>query len=225
VGRDRFVNGKIAIQRFGVWGLLLDDGYQYLQLHRDLNILLIDSQIGFGDRHLLPRGVLREPLTSLGRADLFVLTKVDDARQCRALEDELHELHAIGPSIPLFHSHYEPVGLVGPEGEREDLSSVRGKRVLAFSGIANPKDFSSLLRKCQMEVIKELMFPDHYRYTARDLNSIRKKARDVDWVVTTEKDMVKLHHLSIGLLPLRALRIEAKIWEEEAFFKKVMELF
>ena len=83
VGKDRFMTGQMALERFGVRGLLLDDGYQHLHLHRDLNILLIDSNVGFGDGHLLPRGILREPLSHLQRADLFVLTKVEDIKACQ----------------------------------------------------------------------------------------------------------------------------------------------
>jgi tetraacyldisaccharide 4'-kinase len=72
IGKDRFTNGRVALQQFGIKGLLLDDGYQHLPLRRDLDILLIDSHIGFGDHHLLPRGILREPLSHLRRAHLFI---------------------------------------------------------------------------------------------------------------------------------------------------------
>lgn len=222
IGKDRFLNGQMALQRFGVRGLLLDDGYQHLPLHRDLNILLIDSQIGFGDQHLLPRGILREPLSHLRRAHLFLLTKVDHPEISQSLEEKLRETH---PSSQIYHSHYEPLGLIGPEGEREEFHSIKGKKVLALSGIANPSYFSSLLRKCGMEIVGEVIFPDHHLYTAKDLTFIRKKVNEVDWVVTTEKDMVKLKKLDIDDLPIRALSIEVRIGEEEEFYKKVMEIF
>ena len=76
-----------------------------------------------------------------------------------------------------------------------------------------------------MEIIKEMIFPDHHRYTAKDLASLEKEGKGVDWVVTTEKDMVKLMELNISHLPIRALRIEMKIWEEEEFYRRVMEIF
>jgi tetraacyldisaccharide 4'-kinase len=222
VGKDRFTNGQMALQRFAIRGLLLDDGYQHLQLHRDLNILLIDSHIGFGDHHLLPRGILREPLSHLRRAHLFLLTKVEHLEACQSLEGILREVH---PSPQIFHSHYEPLDLISPEGEREELHSMRGKRVLAVSGIANPNYFSSLLKKYGMEILREMIFPDHHLYTTKDLNSIQKKVNKVDLIVTTEKDMVKLMELNISHLPIRALRIEMKIWEEEEFYKRMMEIF
>jgi len=222
VGKDRFINGQMALQRFNIGGLLLDDGYQHLQLHRDLNILLIDSQVGFGDHHLLPRGILREPLSHLRRAHLFLLTKVEDLKACQPLEEKLHRIH---PSSPVFHSHYEPLGLIGPNEESEEIHSLRGKKILALSGIANPNYFSSLLKKYGAEMTKALIFPDHYLYKPEDLALLEKQGKGVDLFVTTEKDMVKLKLLNIRHLPIRALRIEAKIWEEEKFYKKAMEVF
>jgi tetraacyldisaccharide 4'-kinase len=222
VGKDRFTNGEIALQRFDIRGLLLDDGYQHLQLHRDLDLLLIDSQVGFGDHHLLPRGILREPLSHLRRADLLLLTKVEDLEACQPLDEKLHRIH---PSSPIFHSHYEPLGLIGPNEEREELHSLKGKKVMALSGIANPSYFVSLLRKYGLEMVREVTFPDHHVYSKRDLASIEKRSKGADRVVTTEKDMVKLKELNMGHLPIRALRIEVRIWEEEEFYKRVMAIF
>ena len=221
-GKDRFLSGRVALQRFGVRAMLLDDGYQHLPLRRDMNILLIDSEIGFGDCTLLPRGILREPLSHLRRAHLLVLTKVEDPGAFQPLEKTIHKIH---PSAPLYHSHYEPVSLVDPEGEEEEPSSFKGKKVVALSGVANPNYFSSLLRKCGMEVIREVIFPDHHLYTAKDLSSIEEKGKGVDCIVTTEKDMVKLKKMNIFHLPMRALRIEIKIWEEEEFYQEMMKVF
>ncbi len=222
IGKNRFLNGRIALQRFDVKGLLLDDGYQHLPLYRDINILLIDSQIGFGDHTLLPRGILREPLSHLRRADLFVLTKVEDPETIRPLEEKIHQIH---PSSQVFHSHYEPVSLVGPREEQDDLDSLKGKKILALSGVANPSYFSSMLRKCGMKIVREAIFPDHHIYTIKDLSTIEEKGKKVDCIVTTEKDMVKLKKLKIDHLPVRALHIEMKIWEEKEFYQRVMKIF
>jgi tetraacyldisaccharide 4'-kinase len=222
VGKDRFASAKVALQRFKIQGFLLDDGFQHLPLHRDLNILLIDSRIGFGDHHLLPRGILREPLAEIRRAHFILLTKVEDLEEARPLENELHRLH---PSAPIFHSHYEPLGLIGPQGEWEAPLSFKGKKVFALSGIANPDSFTSLLKNCGMEIVKEAIYPDHHRYAEKDLALIREKSRGTDRVVTTEKDMLKLKNLDLANLSLRAFCIELKIWEEEEFYKRVMEVF
>ena len=222
VGKDRFLNGRIALQRFGVKGLLLDDGYQHLSLHPDINILLIDSHIGFGDHHLLPRGILREPLSYLRRADLVLFTKIEDPEISLPLEKKIHKIH---PASQVFHSHYEPVSLVGPQEEQEELHSLKGKKILALSGIANSNYFSSLLRRCGMEIVREVIFPDHHLYTTKDLPFIEEKSKGADVIVMTEKDMVKLKKLNMGHLPLRALHIEVKIWEEKEFYRKVMKIF
>ncbi len=222
IGKDRFTNGHLALQRCEIRGVLLDDGYQHLQLHRDLNILLIDSQIAFGDHHILPRGILREPLEHLRRAHLFLLTKVEDPENCRPLEKLLREIH---PSPPVFHSHYEPQGLIGPEGEWVGLQGLKGKKALAVSGIANPAYFSLLLKKCGMEIVREMIFPDHHHFTSKDLIAIEKESKEADWIVTTEKDIVKLGEIKIVHSPVLALRVEMKIWEEEEFYRKVMEIF
>jgi tetraacyldisaccharide 4'-kinase len=222
VGKNRFANGRVANQQFGVQGLLLDDGYQHVRLHRDLDILLIDSTLGFGDHHLLPRGILREPLSHLRRAHLLLLTKVEDLDTSRALEKEIREIH---PRAQVFHSHYQPVSLLDPRGKEEKLDSLRGKKILVLSGIANPDYFSSLLRKCQAEIVGEAIFPDHHFYLPKDLSSVREKSGQVDWIVTTEKDMLKLRKLDIDHFPVRSLRIEMKIWEQEEFFKRIISLF
>ncbi len=222
VGKDRFANGRVALQRFGMKGLLLDDGYQHLPLRRDLDILLVDSHIGFGDDHLLPRGILREPLSHLRRAHLFLLTKVEDLEASQPFERRLHEIH---PRAQVFHGHYQPTSLVDSRGKEEELDSLKGKKILALSGIANPDSFSALLRKLGAEIASEAIFPDHYAYRPKDLPFIKEKGEGVDWIVTTEKDMLKLQPLGVDDLLIRALRIEMKIWEDEAFFKRIISLF
>jgi tetraacyldisaccharide 4'-kinase len=165
---------------------------------------------------------LREPLSHLRRADLFLFTKVENPDACQPLEKKIYKIH---PSSQVFHSHYEAVNLMGPKGEQEEIHSLKGKKILALSGIANTNYFTSLLRKCGMEIKKEVIFPDHHLYNAKDLSFLKEKSKGVDCIVTTEKDMVKLRQLPIGHLPLRALRIELKIWEEKEFYQRVMEIF
>lgn len=222
IGKDRFKNGIWALERFPVHGFLMDDGFQHLPLHRNLNIVLIDSQIGFGEGYLLPRGILREPLSSLKRADLFLLTRSEDKDACRFLETLLYRIH---PSAQIYHSHYEPLGWVRLDGKIEPLHLYQRKKVLALSGISNPASFSSLLERIGMEVVAERSFPDHHRYTREDLTSLRREVKKIELVVTTEKDLVKLKTLPVESLPLYALRIETKIQEEEKFYKRVMEVF
>ena len=222
IGKDRIRNGQHALQRFGVRGFVLDDGFQHIELYRDLDIILIDASLGLGDYHLLPRGILREPLDHLRRAHLFILTKVESPETCQPIEARLRQVH---PNPIIFHSHYEPVGLIGPQEEWSDVQTLMGKKVLALSGIANPHSFTSLLSRIGAEVVSEVIYPDHHSYTPEDVVSITQRAKETEWIVTTEKDMVKLENFDLSRIPIRALRVEFKIWEEEEFFGKVMELF
>jgi tetraacyldisaccharide 4'-kinase len=221
VGQDRFRNGQQALEKFGVRGVVLDDGFQHLPLRRDLDIVLIDASLGFGDGHLLPRGILREPLDHLRRAHLFLLTKVEDRKACEPLEIRLHEIRP----LPIFHSHFEPTGFIGPRGEAADHRAFEGKKVIALTGIGNPAYFSTLLSKLGINIIREIIYPDHHVYTAKDVTSLAGTMKEADGIVTTEKDMVKLKNLGIGRLPVWALRIRFKIWEEEEFLKLVFGLF
>lgn len=222
IGKDRFVMGQIALQRFGVQAVLLDDGYQHLKLHRDLDILLIDSHIGFGDGHFLPRGILREPLSHLCRAHFFIFTKWEDGQNHQRLIEKIYQIH---PASKIFHSDFEPIGLVNFWGEQEDLYLYEGKRILALSGIAHPEYFSLLLKKCRMEIVCEMTFPDHHRYSVKDLTLIEERSKGADFIVTTEKDMVKLVKFNLSQLPLKSLRIEMKIREEKEFFQEIIKIF
>ena len=221
IGKDRFRNGQLALRKFLVRGVILDDGFQHLPLHRDLDIVLIDASISFGDGHLLPRGILREPLSHLRRAHLFLLTKVEDPEACRPLETELHRVHP----APIFHSHFEPVGLVRPRGEVDDLRVLQGRRMIALSGVGNPGYFASQLNKIGVRVIREIIYPDHHVYVAKDIAALAGHLKEADGIVTTEKDMVKLKDLDVGHLPFWALRIRFKIWEQEEFLKRVLSVF
>jgi tetraacyldisaccharide 4'-kinase len=222
IGKNRFANGRIAIQRFNVQGLILDDGYQHIALHRNINILLVDCQTAFGDGALLPRGILREPLSQLRRADLFLLTKVENPQATQESEKIIRQNH---PSSEVFHSHYDPVCLINPEDKQEDLHSLKGRKVLALSGIASPDYFSSLLKKCGAKIISQFNFPDHHVYSPEDLVSIKGKGEGADYIVTTEKDMVKLKKSDLLQLPIRALRVEMKIWEEKEFYQRIIRVF
>lgn len=222
VGKDRYQTGRLALERFSVRGLLLDDGFQHQRVCRNLDILLLDSRLGFGDGHLLPRGPLREPLKGIRRAHMVVLTKMEGATECGALEETIHRLY---PQAELYYSHYEPTGLVGPEGEREDVSVLRGKRVFALSGIADPRYFVRLLSRCGAVLCGEAIFPDHHTYKVSDLTCLEEKVNCCDYLVTTEKDMVKLVRFSPFPVPLRALRVEMRLYPEASFFERILSLW
>lgn len=180
--------------------VLLDDGFQHRRIHRDLDIVLVA-----GDARsdaLLPLGRLREPAGSLARADLVVHTK------------------GAGPSE--MSAELVPCSLVDPSGAREDLAVLRGRHVLAVSGIARPGHFTGMLKDLGARV-DALAFPDHHGFTRRDMETISSRARGKDLVVTTEKDLVRLDPSLLGGT-WRALRVELRVTGMENIVREIEDV-
>ena len=218
VGKKRYEMGIYALERFGLDCLILDDGFQHRRIKRDVDIVLVDARRGFGNGRLFPRGTLREPLSCLRRASLCVLTKAEPSQALDELEDVLR-FHA--PKVPLYHSRYKPRALVeGISGKTVSPQFLQGKKVLAFAGIVDPEYFVYLLKGLGAAVVQEIHFPDHYRYTPRDVMMMREHKDSVDLFVTTEKDSVKLEAIPLDDLPLFILTIEQEVMEK-AFYQSV----
>ena len=191
VGRDRGRLALVAEERYGAEVILLDDGMQHRRLERDLEVVVIDARVGFGNGRLLPRGPLREPLSLLPSADLFWIRDGDDAAT-GMVEDPL----AIGgvrlPTRPRVHVRDVVSGLrVGPH--REAPSRLQGTRVWAFSGIARPERFRRTLVEQGAEVVEHTAFPDHHPFREAELETLRSRAAAAGVpLITTEKDAVRL---------------------------------
>src|SRR3972149_10165261 len=214
VGKDRYCSGQYAIERFGANLFILDDGYQHIRLHRDLNILLIDATNPSGNGHLLPKGVLREPLSAIGRADCMIISRANegDAAGVERL------IRSYNRESPVFYAYYRPVDLVDLRGHTLGLPYIRGKTLLLFSGIANPHSFRNSIANLGGVIKGELIFPDHHWYTDRDIEKVRNEAKrlSTDAVRTTEKDAVRLtdiHTLTDikNKLDILALQVEMEI--------------
>ena len=206
-GRDRYTTGKYALEQFGVDVLILDDGYQHLPLHRDLNILLCDGARPFGNGQVFPAGELREPLSALKRADLICITR---SRAGGVTEEvERGNLH----KVPLVRSGYRAVAAIDLKtGEAAEMESVQAKPAAAFCGIAHPRDFFQMLEEAQVPVVHRENFPDHHDYSAADLQALESDARKAgaEVLLTTEKDAVKIQERQAAL-PIYAVRIELDI--------------
>ena len=215
VGRNRYNSGKMACQRFGIQVAVLDDGYQHIQLSRDMNILLVDGSEGFGNGHLFPLGPLREPLAGLTRADHFLITQAEKQERVQAIQETLTRWNA---AAGISHGRYLPEHLFDPKtGERNRPDDLTGKKILAFAGLAKPDYFFELLESLGASVVRHLAFPDHYPYAQRDLEAIRKEMCGAEWTVTTEKDMVRLEGLDLEGLDIKVLEVRMEIFEEETF--------
>lgn len=215
VSKHRSTSGEKAVQKFGSEILILDDGLQHLRLSRDLDIVLIDSVNPFGNGRLLPAGILREPLTSLKRADMFVLTKTDRVSSTNEL---MHLLRRYNPQAPIVESAYRVRSIQGLFNDSSvEPQHIEDKKAYAFSGIGNPASFENTLEQLKIHILKHRKFMDHYPYSKRDLTDLAGEARKLgaDFVVTTEKDSVRIPLVNQLEIPFHVVKIDLRITQGE----------
>ncbi|HTQ31068.1 MAG TPA: tetraacyldisaccharide 4'-kinase [Opitutaceae bacterium] len=221
VDKNRVKAGAFAIKKFGCDTLVLDDGFQYLPLKGRLNLLLVDKTNPFGNGHLLPRGVLREPVKHLRRASYVFLTKSNGQRDAEL--EELIQRH--NPGVDVIECTHRPQYLqrVGA-AERRPLDFLSGRRVGAFSGIATPESFEKILRDLGAKLEQTERFLDHHRFSIEDLDGVfaQAAATGVEYVVTTEKDAVRIPLNYLPALPLYYLRLEIEIIRGAADFDEAV---
>lgn len=222
VGKNRFQVGQYAIKQFNPTVILLDDGFQHLGLYRDLNLLLLDATAPFGNEKLLPRGVLREPISQMERASVVILTRVE---QCEDLEKIVKVTQSRLKKKKIFLMGFQPGGFFHlGNGKQNPVDMIKGKKILALSGIGNPKSFHEHLKRLGPTQIIERVYPDHYHYFKEDLKEILLWKDKVDYIVTTEKDGVKLAPLLAQDSPIWAMSIDPQIHDEEELLKVLTEI-
>lgn len=180
---------RLAVERFAADVILLDDGFQHLSVARDLDIVLLDARRPFGNGYLLPAGVLREPASALEQAGVVVLTRSDGS-----------ESAAPDLECPLIRCRHrladEAVSLAG---EKLPLKSFAGRRGVAFAGIADPENFFTALAAQGLHLLRTLPLSDHVVYDRGTLALLAEAARDADFLVTTEKDGVKMTAVQLSV--------------------------
>ena len=218
VDKDRVKSGIYAIKNFGTDVIILDDGFQYLMLKAHINIVLVDSTDPFGNGHVLPRGILREPIKNLRRADYIFLTKSDGSHKIEHLKRFLRKSNRRAEIIECCHRPQYLRFL--SDGHREELSSLRGKRVAALSAIARPESFEGFLRELGAELVYCDHYADHHRYTQPEIVDFvaQAKAAGAELVMTTEKDAVRIPAIENCAVPLAFLRIEIDILSGQESF-------
>lgn len=215
VTKHRNLSGNYAIKKHNTEFLILDDGFQHLKLFRDLDIVVIDSVRPFGNRRLLPSGSLREPLTSLKRADFFVLTKTDQVSNTDRL---IQLLRGYNTKAPIVESVYQVSSIERlSDGSSISPREVDNKKALAFSGIGNPLSFEKTLEKLRIQILKHRKFSDHFSYRKRDIIELDQEGRSlsVDFIITTEKDSVRIPLIKESKIPLFVLKIDLHITRGE----------
>jgi tetraacyldisaccharide 4'-kinase len=212
VDRDRVKAGLYAIEEYGADTLILDDGFQYLSLKPHINIMLVDSTDPFGNHHVLPRGILREPIKNIRRADYIFLTKSNGGNHLRHLKAFLRHHNHRAEIIECCH---KPCYLekVYEKDQREELNFLQGKRVAALSAIACPESFEVFLSGLGGDVVYRKHFADHHRYTQQEIIDYINNAKnsEAEIIVTTEKDAVRMPRLDRRDIPVYFLRVEIDI--------------
>jgi tetraacyldisaccharide 4'-kinase len=214
---DRVAGARVAIEELQTQLIVLDDAFQHRRIARDLDLVLLDALEPFGFEHVFPRGMLREPPSSLRRADAIVLTRADmlapaerTAIRQRALRD--------APQAVWAEAAHAPRGLRNALGEEQPLDALAGQPVAAFAAIGNPAGFRHTLELCGCRVIAFREFADHYRYARADVESLAAWAagQGAAAVVCTHKDLVKLGVDRLGTCPLWAVTVALEFLAGEA---------
>lgn len=219
------VRGAEELMERGVDLILLDDGFQHRRLARDLDLVLVDATRPWGlpppsgggapVQACLPRGLLREPPGALARADALVITRSDQIEP-RALDALRAELERVAPGRALLCGVHRPARLRAPDGRGLGLAELSGREVDAVSAIGNPEAFERTLARLGARVQQHRAFPDHHLYSGADLEGLGAGGR---WLVTTEKDAVKL----AGLRPLHVLGTDFELSEGAAVLDALLD--
>ena len=223
ISKKRFNAGWYAHEKFGCDFFILDDGFQHLELKRDFDLVLIDALTPFGNGHLLPWGPLREPFAQLGRADVFILTRVSHHGEG---DPVLNFLKRDFPSTPVFYSDHVSTDIVFPyvnEVYGPDL--IEGKPVIAFAGIARPELFRETLIKLGADVVYFRGYKDHYPFEQRDIQTLirMKEEMGAQYVLTTEKDWARIACLEQRFPELAYLGIDFILLSDHDKLFRVIE--
>ena len=217
-GACRYAAGMAAWQEFKPDLFLLDDGFQHFQLHRDLDLVLLDAASPFGNHRLLPRGPLREPLTALAAAQSLILTRFDPERH----QAQLATIHRAFPDKTVLTATIAPVCVTAyPGGQAEALAAMRHRSLMAFAGLARPEVFAATLQELRVDLKGFRIFPDHHAYSQEELDHLTEAARAMgaEALVTTGKDWARLGERWDAEVLLWVLEVEARLAEPEQVLK------
>jgi len=207
VDRNRVKAGRYAIKRLGCDTIILDDGFQYQKLKHSIEVVLVDSTNPFGNGNLLPRGILREPIRNVRRADIIFLTK------CRGDVSQIRDrVRRLNPRADIVECNHSPAVLKDVWSREEfPLEWLGGKTLCTLSGIASPKGFENSLRHLGAKVVWCERYADHHRYEPSEILYALNRTADMgaDALITTEKDAVRFPRFET--VPVRCLYLRIAI--------------
>ncbi len=224
VGADRYQAGRAVESQAQVAYHVMDDGFQHMRLHRDLNIVLVDASNPFGNGWTLPAGRLREPLGSLRFSDVALLTRTKAGAAHASLIDQLT---AINPQLRVMTSRMVTTAVVDLNtGDRLEPTDLTGERGAAFCGVGNPRSFFSQLRTTGCEPVVETAFADHHRFTDAEIDAVIREgvANRATAYVTTAKDVVRLSDTSRFPAPVYVLEIGLQVDQGEELLDRIERL-
>ncbi len=220
VDRDRVKAGRYAVKKLGCNTIILDDGFQYQKLRHSVEVVLVDATNPFGNGHMLPRGILREPARHLARADIIFLTK------CRGdVSDVVAEVRQFNKTAEIVACRHAPKVLRDVWSREEfPLGWLEGKTVCTLSGIASPKGFENSLRHLGAKVVWCERYADHHRYDASEILYALNRTADMgaDALVTTEKDAVRFPRFETTPVRCLYLRIAIEILSGRESFDQII---
>lgn len=213
VGKDRYASAEEALRRHGADVFILDDGFQHRRLKRDVDVLLLGHHSA---GWMLPCGPFREPKGAVRRADFVLVT---DA------QEQWNSFLGRNARPPCYSGSLKAETLItyqSNQWQERPLSMLYRSRILAVSAIGNPAGFYGTIREWEGEVVDTLEYPDHHEYTARDWQDINRRGHQVDLILTTEKDLVKLIRYPFARDKLLALRVAMAIQDGAALIQAVL---
>ncbi|NQT75025.1 MAG: tetraacyldisaccharide 4'-kinase [Candidatus Omnitrophica bacterium] len=225
-GKDRVKTGRQAIQGHSVDTLLLDDGFQYRRLRRDLDIVCVDATNAFGNGLVIPAGSMREGLDGLKRADVFLITRADLVQDTNALTKRLRE---INPKAVIAKSIHRPAHFYRLSDEQlVDIEILKNKDIVLLSAVGNPGSFEKTILKIGLKFKRHFIFRDHHWYTKRDLEKIGDYCtkNNINAIISTEKDAVKLSRFTIHDSRFTILHIDLNIIDnEQGFYNRLSGIY
>lgn len=216
---DRVEAARIAVDELEAEVVVMDDGFQHRRLHRDLDIVVIDATCPFGFGYLLPRGYLREPVSSLRRADLVMVTRTNQVN-VEQLQQTVTQIAKLAPATPIIQTTHRPTSVGFDRGPAQPIQWLRDRSVALVSAIGNPGAFEQTVVSCGADVRGHFRLPDHDSYGREAREQLRhwvndlKTAGPLDSIICTHKDQVKLATDQIAGIELGYLVIELQIQDD-----------
>tara|TARA_Y100000590_G_scaffold381017_1_gene449806 strand:- start:5852 stop:6781 length:930 start_codon:yes stop_codon:yes gene_type:complete len=185
---------------------ILDDGFQDFSIKKNLSIICFNEKQWIGNGFTIPSGPLRESLSSLSRADLVMI----NGEKNMNIEKKILNKNRL---IKIFYFSYVP----------KNIDEFKNKKIICFAGIGNPVNFFSLLKDNKIDTIEEISFPDHYKYSMKDLNDLEKRAKDKKAILlTTEKDYLRINEEQRKNISFLDITVEIK--NKDHFIEEIKKI-